>query len=297
MLHEIKCQTISSFDGTQIEVQSYGQGELTMVIANGIGGTMAVWAPMLKAFKHRIRFISWDYRGLYNSGSPPSLDALRDEDHAQDLQCIMAALQLKNVVLCGWSMGVQVSLEAYSNMQERFQGLILINGSYGEVFNNAYDNSLSKHIIPRINTLALKLAPALPTLISKTGNTAFFLPLLELFGVVDRKLDKEVFMHILNLLATLDFKNYCSILKHLNNHSAKSMLSKIRNPLLFISGTRDGFTPPSTATVFTQHVPQAEVFIIPNGTHYALLEYPDVMNKRIAAFLDSHFGLSTSKSA
>ncbi|MDP7039480.1 MAG: alpha/beta hydrolase [Myxococcota bacterium] len=297
MLNEIKRKTIVSFDGTQIEVQSYGQGDLTMVIANGIGGTMAVWAPLLKAFKQRVRFISWDYRGLYHSSAPASLDALRVEDHAQDLQCIMAGLQLSDVVLCGWSMGVQVGLQAYHNMPERFKGLILINGSYGEIFDNAFNNPLSRHIIPRLNMLALKLAPALPTLISKTGNAPFFVPLLELLGIVDRKLDKEVFMHIVNLLPTLDFENYCSILKHLNNHSAKTFLREIDVPLLFINGTRDGFTPPSTANVFLEHAPQTEVFIIPNGTHYALLEYPEMMNKRIAAFLEKHFGELSTKSA
>jgi hypothetical protein len=41
--------------------------------------------------------------------------------------------------------------------------------------------------------------------------------------------------------------------------------------------------------VFEKHVRHAEVFLVPRGTHYSLIEYPALVNERVAAFLDQHF--------
>jgi len=38
-----------------------------------------------------------------------------------------------------------------------------------------------------------------------------------------------------------------------------------------------------------RHVPHAEFFTVPGGTHYSLLEYPELVVARIEAWFDQHF--------
>src|SRR5690606_8992033 len=106
-LPEFERSHVSAYDGTRLEMQTFGDGELTILIANGLGGTLLAWAPLLRALEHQVRFVSWDYRGLYGSGKPASA-ALDVATHVQDMRVIMDASGTERCVIAGWSMGVQV---------------------------------------------------------------------------------------------------------------------------------------------------------------------------------------------
>lgn len=288
-LPEFARHDIHSFDGTRLEVQSYGEGELTIVIANGLGGTLLAWAPMLRALKQRVRFLSWDYRGLYNSGPPAAPANLRMEHHVADMRAVMDWAGVEQAVLAGWSMGVQVCIQAAADMPERVKGVILINGTYGRVFETAFEHALSRHLLPHVNTAAIALAPALPAAVGFVTQQPWFLPLISRLGLVDERLDREVFLEIAKGFQDLDFAVYHRIMGHLNEHDGEPALSRIAAPLLFLAGDRDAMTPASVKEVIARRVPHAELFVVPGGTHYSLLEYPEVVIGRVDTFLQAHF--------
>lgn len=285
--HEVRAD-----DGTRLDVQTYGHGELPVVIANGLGGTLIAWAPLLRRFADRCRFISWDYRGLYRSARPSDLSRLRVEDHVADLRAVMDALQVEKALFSGWSMGVQVSVQAGADLRDRSLGLVLINGTYGRVFETAFAAPGSRLVLPQLNRVARRLAPVMPPAISLVTRQPWFLPALSRTGLVDARLDREVFLAIAQGFDQLDFDVYHRIMGFLHEHDGEPALRRIEQPLLLIAGGKDAMTPPSVRDVFHDHVPHAETYVVPNGTHYTLLEYPDDVLGRVERFFDRHFPLA-----
>src|SRR4051812_5886632 len=99
-------------DGVEIVYHAFGEGP-PIVLANGLGGTFRAFGPLVTPFLARHRFLSWDYRGLYRSSVPATDAGYAIDRQAQDLWAILDAEGIDQAVLVGWSMGVQVSLEAY----------------------------------------------------------------------------------------------------------------------------------------------------------------------------------------
>ncbi len=287
-LPELKRFDMRSFDGTRLEVQTWGEGDLPIVIANGLGGTLLAWAPLLRALGDRAKFISWDYRGLYNSGTPAVPESLRVEHHVQDMIAVMDVVGVDRAIIAGWSMGVQVCVQAAADHARRVRGVILINGTYGRIFETAFENAISRHLLPRLNRVAIAAAPALPPAISWVTGQPWFLPAIDKLGLVDERLDREVFLEIAKGFKDLNFVTYHKIMGYLNEHDGEPVLSRILAPLLFVAGDQDMMTPASIKRVFAQRVPRAEVFVVPGGTHYSLLEYPEVVIARIERYLTDH---------
>lgn len=280
---------IHSFDGTRLEVQTFGRGDIPIVIANGLGGTLLAWAPLLRAFEDRVRFISWDYRGLYNSGPPALRTNLRLAHHVADLAAVMDATGTERAVLAGWSVGVQVCIQAAVDLPERVQGLVLVNGTYGRIFDTAFRHGLWKHVLPTLNRIGQLGAPLMPPLVHFVTHHPWFLPLMTRLRFIDDRLDREVFLEIARGFRDLDLRTYMRILAHAHEHDGEPLLARIAVPMLLVCGQRDAMTPASVRHVFEKHVRHAEVCLVPNGTHYSLIEYPDLVCKRVATFLDEHF--------
>lgn len=290
-LPQFERRDIESFDGTRLEMQTYGRGDLTMVIANGLGGTLLAWAPLLRALEDRVRFVSWDYRGLYRSGKPALPENLRIEHHVADLAAVMDAAGTERAVLAGWSMGVQVCIQAAADLADRVQGLMLVNGTYGRIFDTAFEHAASRHLLPLLNRVGQLGAPLLSPVVSYVTHQPWFLPLLARLRLIDEHLDREVFLAIARGFRDLDLRIYHRIMAHVHEHDGEQLLEDIAVPLLLVCGQRDAMTPASVRHTFETHVPHAEVFIVPGGTHYSLIEYPDMVIERITSFLESHFAL------
>jgi pimeloyl-ACP methyl ester carboxylesterase len=60
----------------------------------------------------------------------------------QDLRAVLNHFGIQKAVLLGWSMGVQVSLEAWRQTPAVVQGLVLINGPYGSPLKTAFSPML-----------------------------------------------------------------------------------------------------------------------------------------------------------
>jgi pimeloyl-ACP methyl ester carboxylesterase len=280
---------VSGYDGTRLEVQTFGEGDKTIVIANGLGGTLLAWAPLLRAFEKDYRFVSWDYRGLYASGAPAKPERIAVEDHVSDMRVVMDATGTDSAVIAGWSMGVQVCVQAAVDLPERVDGLMLINGTYGRVFETAFPVPGTGTLFPILNRGIIAASPLLPPLVKLATSWSFFVPAMEKLGLVDEHLDREVFVAIASGFEKLDFRVYHRIMQKLQDHDGEPLLRSIKQPLLLIVGERDAMTPPSVREVFEKHIPQCETFAVPNGTHYSLIEYPELVVGRIERFLRQHY--------
>lgn len=293
MVVMIQQKKVKSFDGTQIGYQLIGHGKKTIVLCNGLGGSVVAWKPLYEAFGDRYRFLSWDYRGLFHSNVPSDMGKLTIPDHARDLDAILKKEKISKVLMAGWSMGVQVCLEYYRMNPKAFAAIFLLNGTCGSPFDTALGSPLSKYILPRVNELAHKIVPTLQPTIRPIANRLIdwkgFISLIAKLGLVHENLNPEIFQEVAKEMISADLQMYHEIMRHLADHDATDLLPTVSVPTLIIAGDEDKITPVKVAEKMASRIPKAQLFIVPRGTHYSLLEFPEIITLRVKKFLEEHY--------
>jgi len=274
-------------DGVQLLFQSFGppQGPV-VVFANGIGvrypGVVRQMVPLREA---GFRVVCWDYRGMGHSVMPDPLTGdVSMQRHARDILAILEHLEITSAIFIGWSMGVQVSLEAIRLQPDRVGGFVALLGTYGRPFQTAFPAPVARGIEgffgflnrnPALAQGALDLAVALPGLAFRVLSRALF---------VGSDADPEVFDANVRSVAGVEKRLYTRTLLALAGHDASDVLPLVRCPALIIAGERDHLTPPAVAMHMASTIPNAAYEEIKRGTHFAMIEQPELINSWLLQF-------------
>lgn len=267
-----------------------GEGPEVLILANGLGGRLYAWLPVVQAFQQRFRVITWDYRGLFDSGAPDSVRRMSVRDHAEDLLAILTAEGVERAHLVGWSMGVQVCLEAHVLAPERTLSLVLINGTYGNVFASALQPLVRVGwATPVLHALTEALAerPRLTRAIGRSGHAG-----TRALFAVRRALRPRVRSHFwLGLrqyasdLLDSDYGNYLRLFQQIDAHSVYHLLPAVTAPTLIISGGLDLLTPADLSRQMARRIPGAVHRFFPLATHFVVLERPTAVVDAMRAHL------------
>lgn len=275
-------------DGTRVFYEVVGTGERTVLLANGLGGRLYAWLDVIAALYRDYRFITWDYRGLFESGGEHRRLAV--VHHADDIESILAAEGVERAVFIGWSMGVQVSLEFAGNHPEQVAGLVLINGTYGHALSTGFQPLFSVPFLPkRLHALIefFRNHPELLEVLTKGARYAA-LPTAAAFSLTAGPLvlrHEKLFQQYFDDVLGASFPNYLRLFQELDAHSAYHLLPQIAAPALIISGLLDPLTPAYQSREMARRMPDAEHLQLVRAGHFALMERPDVVVPAIASFL------------
>jgi pimeloyl-ACP methyl ester carboxylesterase len=189
-------------------------------------------------------------------------------------------------------MGVQVTLETYSLNPKLFSGLFLLNGTYGQPFHTALGSPISRYLLPPVNQLIKKsirhIQPHVLPIAERVISQKRFLQWVAKTGLIHKNLDEKLFLKVARRLLNTNLETMHHILDFLSKHSAISILPQIRVPTLIITSTADKLTPSHTAEFMSQQIPDCELMEIKDGSHYTLLEFPDLIVMRLKQFLNEH---------
>lgn len=274
---------VRSYDGTDIAYHVVGQGP-PVLLCNGLGGSWVAWTHQIEYLRDRYRFISWDYRGLYRSGPPATPDALQVDAHARDGLAVMDAEGIDGAALLGWSMGVQVALETFRIAPERVSNMTLLNGVSGQIYESVLNLGFMDKVVPP----ALRALGGAPRAVEAVVQRAVGFPgtvrLAKAFGLAAPTLDEEIFEALAASFKGLDMGVYLRLLELLGEHDATPLLPSVDVPVLVVAGERDVMTPHVAAARMAATIPGAELMVIPGATHYAAVEYPELVNLRLEKF-------------
>jgi pimeloyl-ACP methyl ester carboxylesterase len=285
---EVAVKTVAASDDTRIACHDTGGTGPVIVLANGLGGPFASWRHQIEYLRDRYRLVSWDYRGLYGStrpsGDPPRLGV---PAHVDDLEVVLEELGVERAAFMGWSMGVQVILEFFERHPERVSHLVLINGTYGKPLDTVAVPLSSRIIPPAVDQIRRfhELGSGLLKRATRWPETVMWLKRL---GLVGATLDEELFREIAQEFGGVDLDAYLRILRALGDHDAAHVLDSIKVPTLVITGDRDAFTPRQLAQQMARRISGGEILVVRGATHYAAIEYPELVNLRIEKFLREH---------
>jgi pimeloyl-ACP methyl ester carboxylesterase len=275
---------VISRDGTRIGYQVAGTGPC-IVFANGLGGTFV-------AFRHLYdtvggyKSICWDYRGLYTSSAPSDPLANTMAHHVEDLIAILDAENVRECVLAGWSMGVQVGFETIKRHRERVRGLFAINGTYGRAFRTVMGSRLIGQTIPMLLRLVRAQAALVGFATKRVAGSDALISAMKRVGLVSETIDLEIFRQVAAGFQSIDWVIYSDLLKRLDEHDAEDVLSTIDIPVTIVTGDRDLMTPPATAEHIHRMIPGSRMVVIKGGTHYTPVEYPAIVVDELGRLLD-----------
>ena len=284
-------------DGTRLAWYEGGRADgPPMVFLSGLGGGFGIFQPLARRFGSHCRLIGWDYRGLYASeksrrGTRPTMAR-----QVRDLLALFRHAQVEAPILVGWSMGVQLGLELHRTHPNLPRALVGIHGTCGKPFDTAFDSRWSAVIAPRALALLARLpregtARVGPRLARVPGVARGFTWLCRGLGLMAPEVDVDAFRAVAEEWTQLDFEAYADTFAWLARHDASDLLPKIATPTLLVAGGRDPLTPAHLARGMASVMPDAELCLVPEATHFGLLEAPDRIADRVADFLRRRLAL------
>jgi pimeloyl-ACP methyl ester carboxylesterase len=279
-------KTIESFDGTRVTYQSFGQGP-ALVFANGLGVNHFGLRLQIQHFCDKYRILTWNYRGMDRSRDMPLNPDFSAPIHAKDMLSILEAEKIESAHFIGWSLGVQVLFESIRLKKSIFKAMVVISGTYGSPLSSVLSLPGGEWFVPLLFRFANLGPQFIDRLLQLGPEVPYLFELMQTIGVLGAECKKGVFMDMFRSVAAVDKRVYLETLLSIGLHKAQDILPAIRFPILIIVGDRDFLTPVSTAERMHQAIPQSELALIPGGTHYCLIEYPERINGCIERFLQN----------
>lgn len=289
--------SVTAADG--LELAAYDRpgprpGAPVLFLSNGLGGNLPTWRHLIRWFGGTHRIVSWDYRGLYGSALPPELAAngvdLSVPAHASDAIRVAEALGVGEATFVGWSMGVQLNFELSRLCPERIEAIVALSGGFGRVFSHTVIGRAGAGVLQPGMDVFRRVMEALGGPILKAADGPLLLPTMKRLGLVGRTLDEEVFQDLVREYVRLDFGIYNRIMAGLDEHDAEEALAGVRVPVLIIAGDKDPMTPHWVSEKMRSLLRDSELMILPLGTHYLPVEFPEMINLRVEKFLRTRVG-------
>ena len=287
----LESKRATATDGTGIAYEVVGRGDRTLMLANGLGGRLYAWKPLLDEFWRSYRIITWDYRGLFESESPASHRQLSVAHHAEDATIILDNEKVDRAVFVGWSMGVQVSLDVAASYKDRVAGLVLLNGTYGHVLSTGFQPIVSIPFLPKRLHAIVEYLQDHPQLaksfarLSRFAEIPTFAMLTLTTGTRAKELTPMVRRYMDDVLGP-SFVNFLRLFQELDAHSVYHVLREIEQPALIVSGALDAMTPAYQSREMARRMPNAEHIHLVRSGHFSMLERPEVVLPAMTRFFD-----------
>jgi pimeloyl-ACP methyl ester carboxylesterase len=259
-----------------------GRG-LPVLLGNGLGGSREVWQDLIAHAHDRYRFVAWDYRGLHKNGS--GIEVVHGVPaHARDALAILDAEGIARACLVGWSMGVAVGLELFAQAPSRVSALVFLCGGAKAAWSPGPERSLLAAALLRLLRLARRTPRASHALLRMGLQSPEAYTWARRLGIVGDQVSSDMFSKVTASLLEYDVMSYVGTLDRLGEYDASGILAQVDVPTLVIGGDRDPMTPRAALETLVQGIAGAEYLLLPEGTHYALLDQAEHVNLRIEKF-------------
>lgn len=219
----------ANINGANIYYEEYGQGE-PLILLHGFARTASDWQSFIPEFSKHYRVIVWDMRGHGRSTNPDTSIVFRHAVAAQDLLSLMDALKLKKVKVIGHSSGGIIILYAASLQPERFDAIV----------------PMSAQMYYSLQTREFIEKNAKPDLSYKFNE------------------GEKLHGKLKGMLIARQFYNFHKLKG--DPSITPDQLATIKARTLIIHGDND-FVPVSQAWEMFQNIPNAHLYIVPNGWH------------------------------
>ena len=262
---------IETPDGLSLHYQEIGSGP-PVVFLHGWAMSGRVWRFQQQLTDDR-RLIFLDQRG---HGQSATGTAYTINDFAGDLAAFFEHLELEGVVLVGWSMGVQVALQAFPALRARLAGLVLVGGTPRFTTTDDYP-----HGQPAVEVKGLTLR--LRRDYQKTMGEFFKSMFAE--GEMDGAQYQRIVHEVVMGGRSPDQEAAKQALQILSQADLRDRLHQVDRPVLLIHGELDSICPAAASAYMAQRLPMGSLNIMHGCGHAPFMTRPEQFNDLLRAFL------------
>ncbi len=251
-----------------------GQGQ-DVVLIHGLGlSSMKTWVNQVPELSRHFRVHTYDVRGFGQSDNPTGKFSV--QQHAYDLFALLQTLELRQVVLVGFSMGGWIAQQFALDHPEMVKALVLSCTTSG-----LRPDGAQRFVARAANVEAKGTAPLAEEQIRNT-----FAPesLSDQAQLID--FYRENFLDA----RANNPASYAAMFRALTVPHWTAQLGRILCPALVICGDADkgitrGNTPTDAAEILHHGIAGSRLEVIRQGGHYAHLERPQEWNAMITSFI------------
>lgn len=274
--------------GVPLHYTAYGHGEPAIVCCNGVGVSTFFWKYVVRYFAPHRRIVTWDYRGHNSSGLPKRLSrqSMSMTANARDLAAVLDACSIDRAVLLGHSMGSQVILEFWRLYKKRVAALVPICGPYGKPFDTFFNlPSVALPTLEVFHYIATEYPRQLESILRPLLRTRLPYEIARLGAINSHLTAADDMRPYFEHLSEMNLQVFFMMAHEMQKHDAGPWLAKIDVPTLVVAGEQDLFTPLSLSLRMQHRIPDAEILVLPKGSHTGLIEHPELLNLRLEKFL------------
>lgn len=235
--HNLKVASIFyTKDGTAFK--SYGDQPSPLIFIHGVGMRGDVWSPQVEYFSNDYQVITYDFLGHGESHLPPEEPVL--DDYVEQLNNLLKHLNLSFISLVGHSMGALISVAFALKYPDKVKALVPINIAFNR------SEEAQKGVLNRANQILQtnKILNIEQTLERWFKNKTSADNL--------KKIDK-----IRNWLANTSPQGYGRTYRlfALSDKVFLNKLSRLRPPVLYLTGDEDPNSTPAMSQQMAEETP------------------------------------------
>ena len=254
-------QTVSYIDEGSINAPA-------IVFIHGFPLNKSMWNNQVGEFMDNYRVIAYDIRGHGNSDAGD--DNFSIEIFVNDLLSFMDALKIDKTILCGFSMGGYIALNAIENYPERFNALLLCDTNCTEDKPEAKEKRLKA--IESIKEMGLEQYA------EESLN--------KLFAPISFSINKDELALVREMIIKTSKQSIYKTLHALAERKETcTKLNEIKVPVFIMVGEEDEITPPNVALSMHEKIDGSNIHIIYNAGHLSNMENSKEFNNQLAGFL------------
>lgn len=245
--------------------QAHGPKEQPAVVfSNSLGSDLRIWDGVAARLLPDFHVVRYDLRGHGLSEAPtPPYSAV---DLAGDVVALLHALEIRDAVVCGVSVGGMIAQAVALNHPERVRALVLADTGARIGSAEAWQQRIDK-----------VGADGVDSLVEMTMERWFAA------GFRERcQADLRGYSLMLRQTSADGYVGTCAALRDADFRRA---VTGIRKPTLVLCGTQDIATPPELGRELAGLIPGAQFSLIDNAAHLPCVEQPDAVVERMRQFL------------
>ena len=227
----------------------------------------------------------YDYRGHFQSSGSDKIENITFARMTLDLKELITHLNLKNSILLGHSMGVNLCLEFAKKFPSDVNKMILISGSSLPIHNIMMNTHLTGTLKPYILKMYSRFPKEFGLFWKFGGWNPVVKKLIHSGGFNTEQVSDEFIEIYLNKIGRLGPELFFQLIGEMQKHDILAYMAQIKVPSLIIGGNKDKVIPNYVQRLIHQNLEKSELYIIHKGSHVPQVDFYEQVNERIELFI------------
>ena len=249
-------------------VRTGPRGGTPTILVHPVGMDLTYWSNQIEALHGSHDLVAYDLPG--NGNTPGTPEDWTFDAAVATLAQVLASTGAESANVVGISVGGMIAQAFALARPEAVQSLVLI-ATASTFPEHERSFALGRAATARRDGMAAIIAPTLDRWF--TPETKAQRP--DILDRVRKSMladDPAIYAAMWDMIASLDFA---------------PRLKEIHCPTLIMTGETDPICPPAVAGALQAGIQGSQLAIVPHAAHMCILEQPDFINERLAAFLTS----------